>query len=116
MHVTSYLYGETPEAVFRFIEAACRMPYFREVCPVRRDDGQVIAVVFLTGSAAAGIEAMFRRLDGILGRDIEVVTAFDASETEVTGHRRMWVIRGRGDMIRRGEVIRGTLELTPGGD
>lgn len=114
MHITSYLYGETPQAIFRFIEAACRMPAFREVYPVRRDDGQVIAVVFLTGDEVLEVGSAFPRLDGILGRDIEVVTACCSPQSAMADHDRVWQIRGRGDAIRRGEVIQGTLELTAG--
>ncbi len=117
MHVTSYLYGETPAAIFRFLEAACRVPYFREVIPVRRDDGQVIAVAFLTvADDGTGMAAAVRHLEGILGRDIELASARESAGAAVAHHRRAWLISGRSSEVRRGEVIAGVLELTQGAD
>lgn len=105
MHVTSYLYGETPEALFRFTEAACRQPCFREVIPVRRDDGQVIAFA-ITSDGGEGMESATGRLEGILGADIEIATAGQAG----TGLPPR-IIRGRSSEIRCGEVITVRLEL-----
>ena len=106
MHVTSYLYGETPEALFRFTEAACRCPCFREVIPVRRDDGQVIAFALISDGGGEGMEAAAGRLEGILGADIEIATAGQAG----TGLPPR-IIRGRSSEIRRGEVITVRMEL-----
>jgi hypothetical protein len=115
MHITSYLYGETPEAVLRFLEAACRCPAFREVIPVRRDDGQVIAVAFLTiEDDDWRMPGAVARLSGILGREVEIVAARESAAGAVAHHRRAWLIPGRSSEVRRGQVIAGTLEITPG--
>lgn len=106
MHVTGYLYGETPEALYRFTEAACRCPYFREVIPVRRDDGQVIALVLYSDGGGEGMDAASGRLEGILGAGIEIATA-----GEPGAGISPQVIRGRSGEIRRGEVITMRLEL-----
>lgn len=106
MHVTSYLYGETPEALFRFTEAACRLPCFREVYPVRRDDGQVIALVLVSDSRQVTGPG-FAALHGILGRDIEIATACE----EDGNAARVRVIRGRSGEVRHGEVITMRLEI-----
>lgn len=113
VRVTSYLYGETPDAVFRFLDAACRIPLFREVMPVRRSDDQVIAVAFLTETGDdSGMPGALRCLDGILGRDIEVVTARESAADAAAHHRRAWLVSGRSSEVRRGTVVQGSLELT----
>jgi hypothetical protein len=108
MHVTSYLYGETPEALFRFTEAACRQPCFREVFPVRRDDGQVIAFVFVSDGV---VSESLHGLEGILGRDIELSAACDPGGGRRVLSGRTLVIRGRSSEIRCGEVVSVRLEL-----
>lgn len=114
MHITSYLYGETPEALFRFTEAACRSGCFREVFPVRRGDGAVIAVAFLTGDGGAEMETAVRALSGILGRDIEITAARDSAAGAAAARRRTWFVPGRSSEVRQGQVIVATAELTPG--
>jgi len=115
VHITSYLHTETPAAIFRFTEAACRVPYFREVMPVRRSDDAVIAVAFLTeADDDSAMPGALRHLDGILGRDIEVVTARGSAAEAAAHHRRAWLISGRSSEILRGQVVRG--ELEPAGD
>jgi hypothetical protein len=109
MYITGYLSDAERTCVFRFIEAAASMRVFRDIIPVRRGDGQIIAVAFCSHGTDASTEADWMpsavaRLSGILQRDTEIASAGDeASEAA------RWVVRGRGEGIR-GEVLRLELE------
>jgi hypothetical protein len=109
MYITGYLSDAERTSVFRFIEAASSLSVFREIIPVRRDDGQIIAVAFYTHGTDASTEEDWMpravaRLSGILQRDTEIASAGD--EASEAGR---WVVKGRGEGIR-GEVVRLELE------
>lgn len=97
MLVTGYLGAEDQAAVYRLIDQAAQSGLFREVLPVRRPDGRIIAVAFLTAAVPmrqSEWQAGMRPLDGILSRD-----------TVIAGPPGMWTVRGGGAGVR-GEVIR----------
>jgi len=114
MHVTGYLYGQDPAAIYRFMDAAARLAFFREVFPVRRGDGAIIAVAFyskdLDGiSDELAMPEVARRLSGILDRDIEIASAWDGPHPD-REREHAWLVRGRGGAIL-GEVVTGRGEL-----
>ena len=117
MHITGYLRDGTRDGLWRFIEAACSLQFFAEVIPVRCADGEIIAVAFYSNVSDYGLmPEVVRRLSGILGHDTEIASARDnPPRPGLAPARRVWFIPGRGEAIQ-GEVIRGTLELTAGGD
>ncbi len=96
MHVTSYLRDGTRDGLYRFIEAACALSFFTEVIPVRRCDGEIIAVTFFSSAADySRMPEVVRGLRGILGQDIELASA--RSEPPAVDNRagQVWFIRGR---------------------
>jgi hypothetical protein len=109
MYITGYLADTERPHLFRFIEAAAGFRQFREIIPVRRGDGQIIAVAFYSHGTDASTEEewmprVVARLSGILQRDTEIASAGD--EASEAGR---WVVKGRGEGIRC-EVVRLELE------
>jgi hypothetical protein len=109
MHITGYLGTEDHSAVFRFIDAAARLEAFREIIPVRRQDGRIIAISFATiGRDEGHMSLIAERLSGILSRDVVIASAWAGP-----GDRRQctWTVRGgRGAVL--GEIIREPPALT----
>lgn len=109
IHVTGYLGAEDHAAVFRFIETAARLEAFREIIPVRRQDGRIIAVTFISTDCGEGrMSLIAERLSGILSRDILIASAWsDPRACRYPG----WTVRGGGSAVL-GEVIREPPALT----
>ena len=102
MHVTGYLGDEPRDRVFRFMDAATRIPYFDDVLPVRRGDGTVIAVAFYSRSEDKNaVWDACRKLERILGRDTEFLMPWGVTK----------VIAGNGGGEVLGEVVTDRGEL-----
>lgn len=83
MHITSRIYDTA--SVGRLIQAAEQLGFFSGVYPVHREDGVVIAVAFaskdLSGfSDEREMPEVGAALAGIVGHDIEIVSAWELSE------------------------------------
>jgi hypothetical protein len=121
MHITGFLHPHA-DGVDRFIETASRMDFFAEVYPVRRADGTVIAVAFLSKdldgiSDELGMPEVCEKLSGILDEDIVIASAWQHPQREASSFARkyderesVWLVRGR-DRAVPGEVVSGNREL-----
>jgi hypothetical protein len=118
MHITSRIYDTA--GAERLIDAARHLGFFAEIYPIRREDGTVIAVAFLSKDLN-GIDdeiempEIAEKLSGLVDHDIEIVSAWDHPRRRARLRQVDVFVPGRGAAIP-GEVIGQARELPASND